>query len=82
VAARGVKSGVYSGRQDMTMKRLAHFFVLAIVIVFCPCSSDAQQPGKVFRVGILALPPANTMQQRLGAFREALRDSDTRKDET
>jgi putative tryptophan/tyrosine transport system substrate-binding protein len=58
----------------MTMKRLAHFFVLAIVIVFCPCSSDAQQPGKVFRVGILALPPANTMQQRLGAFREALRD--------
>src|SRR5262245_33421114 len=37
-------------------------------------SSHAQQPGKVFRVGILALSPADTMQQRLGAFREALRD--------
>src|SRR5262249_18345352 len=30
--------------------------------------------GKGVPVGILALPPANTMQQRLGVFREALRD--------
>jgi putative tryptophan/tyrosine transport system substrate-binding protein len=58
----------------MTMKRLAHLFVFAAAVVFCSASSDAQQSGKVFRVGVLALPPANTMQHRLGAFREALRN--------
>src|SRR6516165_7464252 len=56
------------------MRRLANILVYAIVLVLCASSSNAQQPGKVFRVGILALPPANTMQQRLGVFREALRD--------
>jgi putative ABC transport system substrate-binding protein len=56
------------------MRRLADILVLAIALVLCASSSNAQQPGKVFRVGILALPPANTMQQRLGVFREALRD--------
>jgi len=56
------------------MRRLADILVLAIALVFCASSSNAQQPGKVFRVGILALPPANTMQQRLGVFRQALRD--------
>ena len=56
------------------MRRLANILVFAIALVLCASSSNAQQPGKVFRVGILALPPANTMQQRLGVFREALRD--------
>jgi ABC-type uncharacterized transport system substrate-binding protein len=56
------------------MRRLANIIVFAIALVLCASSSNAQQPGKVFRVGILALPPANTMQQRLGVFREALRD--------
>ena len=56
------------------MRRLANILVFTIALVLCASSSNAQQPGKVFRVGILALPPANTMQHRLGAFREALRD--------
>ena len=56
------------------MRRLANILVFAIALVLCASSSNAQQPGKVFRVGILALPPANTMQHRLGVFREALRD--------
>jgi len=58
----------------MTMKLLATPLAVAIALVLGMSSSHAQQPGKVFRVGILALPPADTMQQRLGAFREALRD--------
>jgi len=44
------------------------------MLALCASSSEAQQSAKMFRVGILALPPANTMQQRLGVFREALRD--------
>src|SRR5262249_979159 len=58
----------------MTMKLLATPLAVAIALVLGMSSSHAQQPGKVFRVGILALPPADTIQQRLGAFREALRD--------
>jgi putative ABC transport system substrate-binding protein len=53
---------------------LANALVVAIMVALCASSSEAQQSAKMFRVGILALPPANTMQQRLGVFREALRD--------
>ncbi len=56
------------------MRRLANALVVAIMLALCASSSEAQQSAKMFRVGILALPPANTMQQRLGVFREALRD--------
>jgi putative ABC transport system substrate-binding protein len=56
------------------VRRLANALVVAIMVALCASSSEAQQSAKMFRVGILALPPANTMQQRLGAFREALRD--------
>jgi putative ABC transport system substrate-binding protein len=61
-------------RRTCSRQVRANILVLAIALVLCASSSNAQQPGKVFRVGILALPPANTMQQRLGVFREALRD--------
>jgi putative tryptophan/tyrosine transport system substrate-binding protein len=56
------------------VRRLANALVVAIMVALCASSSEAQQSAKMFRVGILALPPANTMQQRLGVFREALRD--------
>jgi putative tryptophan/tyrosine transport system substrate-binding protein len=56
------------------VRRLANALVVAILLALCASSSEAQQSAKMFRVGILALPPANTMQQRLGVFREALRD--------
>jgi hypothetical protein len=58
----------------MTMKLLPTPLFLAIALIVGMSSSDAQQPGKVFRIGVLALPPANTMQHRLGVFRETLRD--------
>jgi putative tryptophan/tyrosine transport system substrate-binding protein len=54
------------------MKRLAH--LLAIVLVFCASSSDAQQSGKVSKVGVLALASAKAMQNRLAVVRETLRD--------
>jgi putative tryptophan/tyrosine transport system substrate-binding protein len=56
------------------VRRLANALVVAIMLALCASSSEAQQSAKMFRVGILALPPANTMQQRLGVFREALRN--------
>jgi ABC-type uncharacterized transport system substrate-binding protein len=56
------------------VRRLANALVVAIMLALCASSSAAQQSAKMFRVGILALPPANTMQQRLGVFREALRN--------
>ena len=58
----------------MTMKRLATPLVFAIALVLGVSSSDAQQSGKVFRVGVLMVPPAQSMQQRLGVFRQTLRE--------
>jgi ABC-type uncharacterized transport system substrate-binding protein len=56
------------------MRRLANILVFAIALVLCASSSDAQQPGKVFRVGVLLFPSAQSVENRLNAFREGLRD--------
>ncbi len=56
------------------MKRLANALVFAIALVLCASPSDAQQPGKVFRVGVLLFPSAQSVESRLNAFREGLRD--------
>jgi hypothetical protein len=56
------------------MRRLAKILVFAIALVLCASSSDAQQPGKVFRVGVLLFPSAQSVESRLNAFREGLRD--------
>jgi putative tryptophan/tyrosine transport system substrate-binding protein len=56
------------------MRRLANILVFAIALVLCASSSDAQQPGKVFRVGVLLFPSAQSVESRLNAFREGLRD--------
>jgi putative tryptophan/tyrosine transport system substrate-binding protein len=56
------------------MRRLANFIIFAIALVLCASSSDAQQPGKVFRVGVLLFPSAQSVENRLDAFREGLRD--------
>jgi putative ABC transport system substrate-binding protein len=58
----------------MTMKRIAIRLAFAGVLAMSASPSGAQQSGKVFRVGVLMVPPANTMQHRLGVFRETLRD--------
>jgi ABC-type uncharacterized transport system substrate-binding protein len=62
-------------RPDMTMKRIAHLFVFAIVVAFGVSSSgDAQHSGRVFKLGVLALGSAEDMQNRLAVLREPLRE--------
>jgi putative tryptophan/tyrosine transport system substrate-binding protein len=56
------------------MRRLANILVFAIALVLCASSSDAQQSGKAFRVGVLLFPSAQSVENRLNAFREGLRD--------
>ncbi len=56
------------------MRRLANTLVFALMLALCGSASDAQQPGKVFRIGVLLFPSAQSVETRLNAFREGLRD--------
>jgi putative ABC transport system substrate-binding protein len=56
------------------MRRLANTLVFAIAIVLYASSSGAQQSGRVFKLGVLALGSAEDMQNRLALVREPLRD--------
>jgi ABC-type uncharacterized transport system substrate-binding protein len=58
----------------MTMKRIAHLFVVAVVLTFGASSSGAQYSGRVFKLGVLALGSAEDMQNRLAVLRGPLRD--------
>jgi putative ABC transport system substrate-binding protein len=55
------------------MKR-REFIALAGAAVAWPMASRAQQPGKVWRVGFLGLPSADSLPQRTEAFRTGLRE--------
>jgi putative ABC transport system substrate-binding protein len=69
---RALNGSIWNGGR--TMRRLASILVFGIALVLCASSSDAQQPGKVFRVGVLLFPSAQSVESRLNAFREGLRD--------
>ena len=56
------------------MRRLANILVFAIALILCASSSGAQQSGRVFKLGVLALGSAEDQQNRLALFREPLRD--------
>jgi putative tryptophan/tyrosine transport system substrate-binding protein len=56
------------------MRRLANILVFAIALVLCASSSGAQQSGRVFKLGVLALGSAEDQQNRLALFREPLRE--------
>jgi putative ABC transport system substrate-binding protein len=56
------------------VRRLANALVFALMLALCGSASDAQQPGKVFRVGVLLFPSSHSVESRLNAFREGLRD--------
>jgi ABC-type uncharacterized transport system substrate-binding protein len=56
------------------MRRLANILAFAIVLVFCASSSGAQQSGRVFKLGVLALGSTEDMQNRLALVRAPLRD--------
>jgi hypothetical protein len=48
--------------------------ILALSIVAAPLSVDAQQPGKVFRIGFLLSGPISERSYLVEAFRQGLRD--------
>src|SRR5262245_63499459 len=56
------------------MRRLANILIFATVLVFCASSSGAQQSGRVFKLGVLALGSAEDQQNRLALLRGPLRD--------
>jgi hypothetical protein len=58
----------------MIVKRIATLLVFAGVLVLSSSPSGAQQSGRVFRVGVLMVPSAQSMQQRLGVFHQTLRE--------
>jgi hypothetical protein len=51
---RALNGSIWNGGR--TMRRLASILVFGIALVLCASSSDAQQPEKVFRVGVLLFP--------------------------
>jgi ABC-type uncharacterized transport system substrate-binding protein len=58
----------------MIVKRIATLLVFAGVLALSASPSVAQQSGRVFRVGVLMVPSAESMQQRLGVFHQTLRE--------
>ena len=58
----------------MIVKRITTLLVFATVLVLSASLSGAQQSERVFRVGVLMVPSAQSMQQRLGVFHQTLRE--------
>ena len=58
---------------ERTTRNISIVVFLAIAGVLVSLSAGAQQPAREFRVGVLALASAQTMQARLDVFRESLR---------
>ncbi len=57
------------------VRGLVPLVVLALGILAGPLSADAQQPGKVYRIGMLGISPeVPTTRPLLDAFRQGLRD--------
>jgi putative ABC transport system substrate-binding protein len=56
------------------MRRLANMLIFAIALVLYASSSGAQQSGRIFKLGVLALGSAEDMQNRLALVREPLRN--------
>src|SRR5687768_3641209 len=56
------------------MKIKIVLFLLAATILGCLHSTEAQQPGKVPRIGMLVSGSVTTHGQRIEAFRKGLRE--------
>src|SRR5262245_39955880 len=48
--------------------------VLALSLVFAPVAADAQQGGRIYRIGVLLAASPSTSAPNLDAFREGLRE--------
>jgi len=55
-------------------RRIAVIVVLALAVLAAPLGADAQQQGKVARIGVLMTPTASSYATRAEAFRQGLRD--------
>jgi ABC-type uncharacterized transport system substrate-binding protein len=56
------------------MRRLANVLIFGVALVLYASSSSAQQSGRMFKLGVLALGSAEDMQNRLALVREPLRN--------
>src|SRR5262249_1008602 len=69
-------SGLLGPRQpshEVTMRRIGLAVVLAISLL-APLALEAQQAGKVYRIGFLGLSSAEDYAPNIQAFRQGLRD--------
>jgi hypothetical protein len=59
----------------MTRRLIRLLITLALGVLVAPLATEAQPPGKVTRIGILAAPSdAPERGRNLAAFRQGLRD--------
>ena len=63
-----------SGRDYSVIDRRAFITVVCGSILAAPLAVDAQQPGKVYRIGYLTVPSRETAQGGANAFLSGLRD--------
>jgi putative ABC transport system substrate-binding protein len=76
-ARRAIVSSVQNAVfiRDRQMKRRDFIAMLGgTAAAAWPLAARAQQPGKVFRIGFLGLPTADSLPKRPEAFRQGLRD--------
>jgi putative ABC transport system substrate-binding protein len=60
--------------QPHSMRRIRVSFVVSALFFALCVLAEAQQPGKLFRIGYLSAQSASAEASRLEGFREALRD--------
>ncbi len=58
----------------MRLRTVAFLFTLALGILVAPLAADAQQAGKVYRIGVLGLLTPSEYSSRIEAFRRGLLD--------
>ena len=56
------------------MRRIGLAVVLALSLALAPLPAQAQQPGKVWRIGLLMSPSVSSERARIEAFRQGLGD--------
>src|SRR5262249_45708304 len=66
--------GAAGGRGDPVMDRRRFIGAIATGLLAAPLTARAQQPGKVYRIGILEAVPAGPNASNLAAPRKGLRD--------
>ena len=72
MVARGQRSVVGKNIGDKSMMKSVLFWLLAIVLVTIAPVADAQQPGKILRIGFLDLSTASGIEVLLDVFRQEL----------